>query len=592
MQALLLRMCMRRREWTGCAAKPRAAVLLVMLLSAAPFVAAAEPPPSAETDTSARVANTFDKQPFDYRMKLLSRRSGYRVYRLTYPSPVVTSVEQNNTIPADYYLPDGIAPGDPPRPGVICLHILEGDFELVHITCSVLAARGIPAIMFKLPYYGERGLPGGPEALANNPELFVDALQQALPDVRRTVDVLASRSEIDAGHIGITGISLGGIVAASAAGSEPRLARVALTLAGGDLLHIIHHARETRTLSRTIRGLPDAQRADVEKRIRAIDPLAVAAALRERARRGNVLMINATEDNVVPRACTEKLAAALGITDRVIWLDGLGHYTAMSVLPRTLQTTADFFAKDLPPGVKRPAPAAAKSPVAKVVGLMQQAGAVFTVKPKPGRCHLVDLAAEATLPGGDKYEATLRLVRGAKHRFNFHGKIPRFGEIALGQGRFPWMASQKKVVFIGKLSPDVEPEDPLASFDPQHVAKLKMLSGLLAAIALAPDILKTWAVIEDDTADGGPPAVRITARRRPRDRARLEFLPDGKTPRQLTFDVQGMRGTLTFRAWQLDALAHESFFRPPNEVPRKEVAATDLYRMFSALMNFAMENVE
>ena len=303
-------------------------------------------------------------------------------------------------------------------------------------------------------------------------------------------------------------------------------------------------------------------------------------------------MINAGKDNVVPRPCTEKLASALGITDRVVWLEGLGHYTAMAALPQTLQTTADFFAKDLPPGVKRPATAAARSPAARVVGLMQQAGAVFTAKPKPGRCHLVDLAAEATFPDGEKYEATLRLVHGTKHRFSFHCKIPRFGEIALGQGRFPWMVSDKKVVAVGKLPPETEPEDPLKFVDPQHVMQLKMLSGLLAAIALAPDMLETWAVIEEDTATGGPPAVRITNRRRARDHARLEFRPDGKTARQLTFDVRDVRGTITFRAWQLDALAHEIFFQPPSELPHKEVAAANVYRKFAALLKFAMGNAD
>ena len=39
--------------------------------------------------------------------------------------------------------------------------------------------------------------------------------------VRRTVDLLASRPEIDPERIGITGISLGGIVAVTAAESEP-----------------------------------------------------------------------------------------------------------------------------------------------------------------------------------------------------------------------------------------------------------------------------------------------------------------------------------------------------------------------------------
>ncbi|NQU25958.1 MAG: prolyl oligopeptidase family serine peptidase [Candidatus Nealsonbacteria bacterium] len=587
MLALLPWMGLVRRSWVWGGAKPQAAILVVMVLSAAAF--AAGPDESTRVES---VVQTFDKQPFDYGMKLLSRKSGYRIYRLTYPSPVVTPVAQNNTIPADYYLPDGITPGDPPRPAVICLHILEGDFELVHITCSVLATRGIPAIMFKLPYYGERGLPGGPEALAGNPELFAGALQQALQDVRRTVDVLASRPEIDAKHIGITGISLGGIVAGSAAGSEPRLTRAVLLLAGGDLLHIIHHARETRTLSTMIRRLPAEQRADIEKRIRKVDPLAVAAALGDRARRGKVLMINASEDNVVPPACTKKLAAALGITERVVWLDGLGHYTAMAALPRALQTMADFFAEDLPPGVQRAAPVAAKSPVAKVVGLMQQAGAAFTAEPKPGRCHLIDLAATATLPDGEKYEATLRLVRGPKYRFNLHAKIPRLGEAALGQDRLPWMASGEKAVFVGKLPPGTEPEDPLQFIDRHHLMTLKMAAGLLAAVALAPDMLEAWATIEDDTSVASVPAVRIADKRGGRDRARIEFQPDGKTPRRLTFDVQGVQGTITFRAWQLDALAHATFFQPPNALPQKEVDAGDLYRMFSALVNFAMESLE
>ena len=120
MQALLPWMGMVRREWAGGGAKPQAAVLAAMILSAAAFAAGAETPSKDGPDESPRVetvAQTFNEQPFDYRMTLLSRRSGSRVFRLTYPSPVVTPVAQNNTIPADYYLPDGIAPGDPPRPG-------------------------------------------------------------------------------------------------------------------------------------------------------------------------------------------------------------------------------------------------------------------------------------------------------------------------------------------------------------------------------------------------------------------------------------------------------------------------------------------
>ncbi len=96
--------------------------------------------PPAEASTFP-VTETFDGRPFEYRMELAARRPGYRVYRLRYPSPVETPFEANNVVPAEYYLPDGIGPDDPQRPAVICLHILGGQFELVRLVGSSLAAR-------------------------------------------------------------------------------------------------------------------------------------------------------------------------------------------------------------------------------------------------------------------------------------------------------------------------------------------------------------------------------------------------------------------------------------------------------------------
>ncbi len=54
----------------------------------------------------------FDNAKFDYQIRLHSQRNGYRVYEIKYPSPLKTAVEQNNTVPADYYLPNDITPGD------------------------------------------------------------------------------------------------------------------------------------------------------------------------------------------------------------------------------------------------------------------------------------------------------------------------------------------------------------------------------------------------------------------------------------------------------------------------------------------------
>ena len=76
---------------------------------------------------------------------------------------------------------------------------------------------------------------------------------------------------------------------------------------------MLHHARETAALSALIHKLPARRQADLEAKFREVDPLTFAAGLREQAQNGRVLMINAAEDEVIPRACTEELARALGI---------------------------------------------------------------------------------------------------------------------------------------------------------------------------------------------------------------------------------------------------------------------------------------
>lgn len=539
------------------------------------------------------VSSTYNDEPFSYRMelqsrKLGSRKPGYRIYRLTYPSPVVSPVEQNNTVPADYYLPEGIAPEDAKRPAVICMHILEGNFELVHITCSVLASRGIPAVMFKLPYYGERSMPGGRRALASNPTLFVESLTQAQADVRRTIDVLASRPEVDPRRIGITGISLGGIVAATAAGAEPRLNKAALILAGGHLRHIIDHARETRAVRQTIEKLPPSQRAELEKALQEVDPLQHAAGLRDRARAGKVLMINAAEDEVIPRVCTEKLAAALGISDRVIWLPGLGHYTSLASLPETLRRTADFFGEDLPPEVRNRPPVVPESgPLLTVVTLMRQVGALAVAEPLPGRCHVVDLQIAVRLKDGKEHTGELRLVRGRSPRFSLRCRLPVVGRVAAGQGAYPWMASGEKLVLRGLLDEDDLPKNPLSLIRREDLLKLQMLDGIVAAVTMVPETIEKWITVEEAKSDDGSPIIRIVRNDRKQDHLELKLKEDGRTPRQLVFNVEGVQGTITFHTWQFDTLANDALFEAPAELPIREIDAADLYRMFSAIFSFA-----
>ncbi len=578
------------------------------------------------------VSKTFNNAPFDYSIKFLSRRDGYRVYQIKFPSPVKTSLKQNNTVPAEYYLPDGLAPGDypnfrlnengtvplplPRRPAVICMHILDGNDALTDLVCSVLALRGVPAIMFRLPYYGERGLPDGPMALAKDPQLFTNAVAQAGEDVRRTIDLLASRSEVDPDRIGITGISLGGIIAATAAGGETRINRAALILSGGDLMSIIHHARETRPLSAMIQKLPPDQRGDLEDKIAAVDPLRFAPALREKARQGKVIMINAAEDEVIPRASIEKLAAAMEISDRVVWLQGLGHYTSMAELPRVLRMTADFFAQDLPPGTKPPVVENKATPVRILAQVLAQAAAILENKPEVGRCQMVDftltiqpknqpqaqvqeqssqkapIALGATTNvasvGEGAQEGRFRLVRGSQGKFAFYCKLPTGTEISLGQNNYPWMATGGKEVIEGSENPGPALKDPLELLDARQVALVRMLAGVLNSISLAPDVLERLIAVKDEGIIEGVRVMQITSRGKIPGSVRLMLKGDANTPQSLTFNISGVEGNIKFHGWQINAAAGDALFQPPAELPRRKVDESFLYTLFATSLKYIL----
>jgi dienelactone hydrolase len=552
------------------------------------------------------VSQTYNHAPFSYQILSREAKTGFSVYRLSYPSPVVTRVPQNNTVPAEYYLPDGIRPGDPRRPAVICLHILDGNMELVRTTCSVLASRGVPAMLFMLPYYGPRALPGGPQAMAEDPQLFLTALDQAMEDARRSVDLLASRPEIDPRHIGITGISLGGIVAATAAGREPRLSRVVLVLAGGDLMTIIGHAREARELRRLMDRLPGPQKAEVQQSIEAVDPLRTADRLKERALAGKVLMVNAGEDEVIPRACTEKLAVALGIEKQIVWLPGLGHYTALAELPRLLRMTADFFALDLPPGTKpAPPPVATGRPEQVVAAILQQLAGLLG-EPRPGRCDLVEADVSAAAHDGKPlFAGRLRLLTGSGQRFRLDLTADKFGEAAFGQGSFPWMIAggrggragipvTGKTLFKGVLQAAPPPGDPLAFVETDNRNRLRMAAGALAAVALAPDVLDQVAEIRDASPAGQPRTLAIVPKRKGKELGTIQLTlgADGKSPKSAGIDIAGVRGTVLVNAWQFDAPAYDAMFEPPAGLRQQEVSQEDLQRMISGLVNFAVESVQ
>ena len=187
------------------------------------------------TAAEIEIAERFRLTPhqFDWQSQRLETITDhFEVWNVTFPSPVTTSEELNNTVHCEYYRTR--LSGQ--RPAVVVLHILGGDFALSRLFCNALAQHGVHALFVKMPYYGPRRTPMSSRRMISlDPRETAEGMTQAVLDIRRATAWLGAREEVDGERLGIFGISLGGITGALAATAEPRLNNVCLLLAGGDI---------------------------------------------------------------------------------------------------------------------------------------------------------------------------------------------------------------------------------------------------------------------------------------------------------------------------------------------------------------------
>lgn len=572
------------------------------------------------------VAKSFDGKPFVYEFWLISETPEYRVYGIRYPSPVESDIASNNTVPGELFLPREVCPSAP-IPAVICLHILSGERNLMELTCAALASRGVAAFMFRLPFYGERGEGSGPRIVLERPDLFVQAIEQAWADARRAVDILAYLPEVDPERVSVFGISLGGIVAFGVAGNEPRIWRVLAVLAGGNLPLILEHARETRTLREALAQWPAEEKERVLRCVHRVDPITQASRLREKAAAGRIYMINATDDEVVPRVCTEELIAALGPGVRVTWLEGVGHYSAISKLPQVVEETVAFFAQDLPTGQASPR----RNPSPQVAPEVILGRFLLDLSKLVGGDLSADKAHHVALRGwagrkdgaGRQIHFSLDFARAGTGRFRLAGELPQIGQIVLGQDQAPWILARNGTLFVGSCgltgdsaenqtagekasgvqSPvDREanrsaadsaeasqaccPADPLRFAEPQYLDQLRMASGLLAAGAYAPQLLAKQGISVDKSDEADGPMLLLKSQALGPAEVKLYFLQDQKTPRKLEFTVGEWTGSVDIATWRIEEALPADHFAIPESSQRQEVPCYEVHRVFGAVFNF------
>ena len=290
-------------------------------------------PTAAENEIAARFQ--LKEHAFDWQAQRMRTVTDHlEVWNVTFPSPVVTPYAANNTVHCEYFQPR--CPGK--RPAVIVLHILGGDFPLSRLFCNSLAQHGVAALFVKMPYYGPRREPGvSRKMISPDPRETLEGMTQAILDIRRATAWLAARPEVDDQELGIFGISLGGITSSLAAGVEPRLQNVCTLLAGGDISRVAWENRELRDVRDKWLATGGTKEQFFEVLL-PIDPVTHAAG----ARGKRILMLNAADDELIPRECTDSLWKAFGEPE-IQYYSG-GHYTVIRHIISALDRVSRFFA--------------------------------------------------------------------------------------------------------------------------------------------------------------------------------------------------------------------------------------------------------
>lgn len=151
---------------------------------------------------------------------------------------------------------------------------------------------------------------------------FKRRLSMAVNEARRTVDYLATREDVDASKLILFGISLGAINGSTALAMEPRYQAGLLMWGGGDIQRILGRSGPgaldlsgiQKLIFRATAFLLSP--ADPVNRIDQISPRPL-------------LFQNATQDEIIPRECTEAYFEKAQDPKEIIWYE-CGHEQGLS----------------------------------------------------------------------------------------------------------------------------------------------------------------------------------------------------------------------------------------------------------------------
>ena len=162
-----------------------------------------------------------------------------------FPSPIPSGDLQNDRVPMECYFARDKSGVPIDAPAVVVVHESGSKMAVGRVFARGFQTCGIHAFLIHLPYYGNR------RSAETRPDRrkVVDAIPQAVADVRRARDAVAAIPYVLDGRVSLQGTSLGGFVSATSScldsGTEGcGYENVFLLLAGGNLMQVIQSGKK------------------------------------------------------------------------------------------------------------------------------------------------------------------------------------------------------------------------------------------------------------------------------------------------------------------------------------------------------------
>lgn len=196
-------------------------------------------------------------------------------------------------------------------PCLVLLHGLGTSKEIMAGLARYAATLGYASLAIDEYGQGERASKTASKTLTAGElqQQLLTGVPQTVVDVRRGLDYLGTRPNIDTKRLGLIGISLGAIMGTVVSGVDTRLKATVLVSGGGNWALILKYlaGRKPKVGGRQITGTENVDWTFVSAFLTPEDPLTFAPHIAPRA----VLMVNGTHDTtIIPQAAEELYRAA------------------------------------------------------------------------------------------------------------------------------------------------------------------------------------------------------------------------------------------------------------------------------------------